>query len=89
MKSWVLGQPCLDVGVLVSAVVIADHVDLQFFGYLAVDDAQKLQEFSVAEPGQAAANHDSREHIQRGEERGGAVAFVVMGHRTRPAFCHR
>ena len=51
MKSRVLGQPCLNVGVLVSTVVVADHVDLQSFGYLAVDDAQELQEFSVAVPG--------------------------------------
>ena len=44
------GQPFLDVGMLVGTVVVADHMNLQFFGHLAVDDAQKLQELGVAMP---------------------------------------
>jgi hypothetical protein len=42
VKPWVFGQPFLDVGMLVGAVVIADHVDLQSLGYLAVDNTQEF-----------------------------------------------
>ena len=38
---------------------------------------------------QAAADHHSGEHVQRGEQGSGAVAFVVMGHRASPALLHR
>ena len=40
-------------------------------------------------PGQALADHLAGEHVQRREQRRGAVALVVMGHRRRPALDHR
>src|SRR5262249_24914230 len=61
------------------AIVVTDHMDLQSLGYLAVDHTQEFQEFSVAVARQAAADHDSGEHVQRGEQGGGAVALVLMG----------
>ena len=64
-------------------------MDLQALGDLAVDRAQELQELNVAVAGQALADHRAGEHVQRGEQRGGAVALVVVGHRARPARLNR
>jgi hypothetical protein len=41
-KPRVFGQPSRDVGMLVGAVVVADHVDMRPCGPLAVDDTQEL-----------------------------------------------
>jgi hypothetical protein len=43
----VLGQPCLDLGVLVGVVVVQDKVDLQRLGHVPVDGAQEDQELFV------------------------------------------
>ena len=43
----------------------------------------------MAVPGQALADHRAGEHVQRGEQGGGAVALVVVGHRAGPARLHR
>ena len=48
MKAWVLGQPRLDVLMLVRCVVVEDQVDLQALGDLAIDRAQELQKLDVA-----------------------------------------
>ena len=44
VEAGVLVQPLLHVGVLVSAVVVQDQVDVQALGNLSVDGAQELQE---------------------------------------------
>ena len=38
---------------------------------------------------QALADHRAGEHVERGEQRRGAVALVVVGHRSRPALLDR
>lgn len=48
VKPRVFGQPLRDVGMLVGAVVVTDHVDLQSWGHFAVDNTQELQELGVA-----------------------------------------
>ena len=43
----------------------------------------------MAVTGQALADHPAGEHVERGEQGRGAVAFVVVGHRPGPALLHR
>ena len=51
VKTWVLGQPCRDTGVLVGALLIEDHVHLQALGHLTVGAKQEIQELGVAVAG--------------------------------------
>ena len=39
-----LGKPASDLGVLVSAVVVGDHMDLEVHRHAGIDVAQELQE---------------------------------------------
>ena len=64
-------------------------MDLQPVGDLAVDGVEELEELGVAVPRQALADHRAGQHVQGGEQRRGAVALVVMGHRARPSGHHR
>jgi len=82
-------EPGCDFGAFVGGVVVADQVDLKALGNLLVDGAQELQELGVPVPGQAVADHLAGQHVQRGEQGGGAVALVVVGHRRCPAPDHR
>ena len=75
MKPLVPLQPSIDVGVLVRAVVIQDQMHLQALGDLVVDGVEERQELVVAVPRQALTDHRAGEHVQGGEQRGGAVAL--------------
>jgi hypothetical protein len=75
----VFGQPGPDVGVRVGCVVIEDQVDLKALGDLAVDRLEERQELAVAMAWEALPDHRTGENVQRGEQRGGPVALVVMG----------
>jgi hypothetical protein len=61
------GRPGLDVGVVVGAVVVEDHVDLEGLGDLPVDATEELYELGVAVPGYTAADDDPGEHVERRE----------------------
>src|ERR1019366_6747859 len=75
----------LEVGVVVGRVVVKDQVDLQALGDLAIDRPQELQELDVAVTRKALTDHRPGQDIQRGEQRRGPVALVVMSHRAGPA----
>ena len=64
-------------------------MDLQTLGDLAVDRAQEPQELLVAVARQAPADDLAGQHVQRGEQRRGAVALVVAGHRAGTTRLHR
>ncbi len=59
------------------------------FGHFAVNGAQERQELLMAVLRQTRADHRAGEHIECGEQGGGAVAFVVMSHRLGTALDHR
>ena len=84
-KRGCFAKPGVDLGVLVGAVVIDDQVQVELVGELAVERAQELQELLVAVARQALADDAAVERVQRGEQRGGAVALVVVGHRAGAA----
>jgi len=79
-------EPSIDFGVLVSAVIVQDQMDLQPVGHFAIDGAHELDELGVAVPGKALADHRAGQHVQGREQRRGAIARAVVGHgAARPA----
>ncbi len=73
-------EPGEDLGVLVGGIVVEDRVD-QFAGrHRAIDGIEEADELLVTVALHAAANHGALEHVERGEQGGGAVALVVVRH---------
>ena len=65
---------------LVRGIIIEHCVD-QFAGWhLTLDGIQETDEFALAVALHATADHPSVEHAEGGEQGGGAVPLVVMGH---------
>ena len=85
----VLGEPGVHVVVLVGAIVVDDQVEVEPWGKLAIERTKELQELLVAVTRQALADDTTVEHAQRGEQRRGAVALVVVGHRAGAPRLHR
>src|SRR5437870_10919862 len=78
-------QPRSHVRLFVRAVVVHHQVQLDILGKLPVQAAQKLQPFLMAMPTVTFTDHLAVQHVQRRKERGSAIAFVVVRHRTAPA----
>jgi hypothetical protein len=89
MKTGMLFQPCLDLGMIVRAIVVQDHMDREALGSCTVYLPQKLPEFDVAMPRITRADDLSLQHIQRREQARGAVALVIVRHRPAATFLHR
>jgi hypothetical protein len=62
-------------------VSVEDHVDQLAGGHRRLGRAQEPQELPVAVPGPAAAEHRAVQDIEGGEQRGGAMADMVVGRR--------
>ena len=62
-------------------IVIDDRVDRLWLGNVRVDAIKEADELLMAMALHVVANNGAVEHVERGEQRGGAVAFVVVGHR--------
>ena len=67
---------------LVGGVVVEDHVDHLARRHRPFDRVQEAQELLVAMTRHAAADDRAVEHVEGGEQRGRAVALVVVGHRA-------
>jgi hypothetical protein len=74
----VAGEPVLDVGMLVGAVVVHDEVQLAS-GVGTGDLLQEGEELLVAVPVITGLGDRAGGHLEGGEEGGGSVAHVVMG----------
>ena len=72
-------QPGFDLGVLVGCVVVDDQVQVQIVRRLGVDLLEEFDEFLVAVPRHALPDQTPFQHVQSGQQCGGAVQFVVMG----------
>ena len=75
-----LRQPGLRFGVLVSAVVVDDQVQIELLWHLLIDPSQDAQEHLVPVSGLAFGDYRTGGPIQCGEQGGGAVADGVMRH---------
>jgi hypothetical protein len=67
----------------VGGVVVADQVQVRVSGDGGVGELEEAQELLVAVPTVRAGDHRPAGDLQRGEQAGGAVAGVVMGHPGR------
>ena len=59
-------------------VVVDDGLDHLAGGHFALNGVEKADELGVAMTLHASADHRALQHIQRREQRGGAVALVVV-----------
>ena len=79
MEPRVLGQPRPDGRMFVSAVVVADQMDLPA-PVLSVEDLQEGQELLVRVSAEASLGDLAGSHFQSREQTRGAVPDVVMRH---------
>ena len=89
LETGMLFQPDLHLGRLVGGVVIENQVDVARFLHAPVDATQQAQELFGTVTRHAFPDNQARFDVQRGKERGGAMAFVIMGHRGRPPLLER
>ena len=73
----VAGKPLEDLGMLVAAVVVEDHVDHLAGRDRALDGVENAQELLMPVALHATPEHRAVEHIEGGEQVGDAVAEVV------------
>src|SRR3546814_3742368 len=82
-------EPGTDLRVLVRGVVVEDHVDDLAGRHLGFDEVEETDELLVAVALHAAADDLSVEDVESGEQRGGAMSLVVVGHGAEAALLHR
>ena len=83
------GEPLAQLGMLVDGVVVNGGMDDFTSADMRFDGIEKANELLMAMALHVAADNRSVEHIQRSEQRGSAVALVVVCHGSRTAFLHR
>lgn len=89
MEPGVQGQPALHPGMLVSGIVINDQMDLQVSRDVRLDMLQEVEVLLMAVPSLALSENLARGDIERGIERQGSVADIVVGHTLHIAQAHR
>ena len=82
-------EPGAHLRVLVGGVVVEDDVDELAGWHLRLDGVEEADELLMAVALHAAADDRAVEHVEGGEQRGGAVALVVVGHGAGAALLHR
>ena len=75
------GKPCLDLGRLVGGIVVHDDMDLEPIGNASIDFLEEVQELGRPVSLVALADDEARCDIERCEQRGRAVPYVIV----RPA----
>ena len=78
-------QPGTDFLVLMSGVIVQDDMDHLAHGNVAFERVEEADEFLMAVALHVAADHRTIEDIERGEQCGCAVAFVVVLVWTAPS----
>ena len=89
MKARMLRQPFLDLGMFVGCVVIQDQMQVPVRRRFRVNELQEFQPLLVAVPVLALADQGAVRDVEGGEERGRAVAHIVVSHRPGTAFFQR
>ena len=82
--SRMISDPGEDLGVFVGGVIIGDGMDDLSGGDSSFDSVQELDKLLMSMLFHAAPYDGSIQNVERGEQRGRAVAFVIVGH--CPAF---
>ena len=84
-----LVEPCFDIGVPVSAVIIHDQVQIRFAGKLAIDVPKKSQELLMTVPLMEVADNLACEQIEGGEKCRCSVPLIIVGHRSASSLLQR
>src|SRR5947209_12046191 len=84
-----LFEPSHDVGMFVGGVVVDDDMDRLFPGHSGLDDVQKPNELLMAMALHALADNLALKDIERREQGGDAMAFVIMCNGTSSTLLHR
>src|SRR4051812_38802900 len=82
-------QPLAHLRMLVGCVVVDDGVDRFWGRHLRLDGIEEADELLVPVSLHVAADDGAVEDVEGGEQRGCAVTFVVVGHRSGAARLHR
>src|SRR5882757_8539569 len=82
-------QPLTHLWMLVGGVVVEDHVHDFFYRHLRLNGVQEADELLETMALHTLANDLAFEDIESSEQRRGAMALVVVGHRAGSAFLHR
>src|SRR5580765_8759339 len=82
------GEPVPDLGVFMGGVVVEDDMNHLAGRHLGLDRVEEANELLVAVALHAAASDLALENVECCEQRGRAVALVIMGHGARPAALH-
>ena len=82
-------QPGRDLWMLVGGVVVENYVDRLAGRHPALDGIEKADEFLMAVALHAATDDLALKDIEGGKQGGGAIAFVIVGHRGAAPLLHR
>ena len=85
----VLRELLSDLRVFVGGVIVDNHVDCLSLGDLCVDVVEEANEVLMSMTLHVAADDRSIENVERGEQRGRAIALVIMRHRAGAPRLHR
>ena len=89
MKARVANKPSANGSVLVCAIVVQDHMDVELGRDTLVDKLEELQKLLVTVPSIAFPDHFAACHIKGSEEAGNAMAVVVVSPTLALARPHR
>ena len=82
-------EPVAHLGVLMGSIVVEDHMDRLVGRHLALDSIEKADEFLVPVALHAASDDLAVQDVEGGEQGGGAMALVVVGHGGAASLLHR
>lgn len=82
-------EPGAHLVVLVSGIVVEDDVDQPAGRDVALEGIEEADELLMPVALHVACEHRSGQDIERGEQGGGAVALVIMGHGGAAALLQR
>ena len=83
------GQPGPDLGMLVRAVVVDDEMDVERVGHAGLDVAQEGEELLMTVAWAALGQDLAGGDVQGGEQGGGAMPDIIVGHALDVAESHR
>ena len=72
-------EPSSDLGMLVGGVVVDDEMDVELGRHIGLDVTQEGEELLMAMARFALGDDRAVKHVEGGEQRGCAVALVVVG----------
>jgi len=89
VKARMAGEPPFDLGMLMSRIVVGDQVQFKVGRDVSIEMFQKAQELLMAMARLTLGDDPAVDYVERREERGGAVAIVIVRYPLDIAEPHR